>query len=148
MDGAVYAARLVYERPRCRLPQRHTISAPTNAFRMAHFYDPDAPFRDNRIVLQIDTSLQGLRNFPKAVKIDLSSQFRKQMDRIQTIKLADLDSGDIPEERQLDLGMVCSMSIPIITICALVLLMIIVSLLNIVFFWMPLFKISLPKDSS
>ncbi len=148
MEGAVYVTRLVYERPRCRPPQRHTISAPTDSFRLAHFYDPDAPFRDNRIVLPIDTSLEGLRKFPKAVKMDLSSQLRKQMDRIQAIKLADLDSGDIPEEKQLDLGMVCSLSIPIITICALVLLMIIVSLLNIVFFWIPLFKICLPKGSS
>ena len=41
--------------------------------------------------------------------------------------------------------MICSLSIPIITICALILLMIIVSLLNIVFFWVPLFKICLPK---
>ena len=41
--------------------------------------------------------------------------------------------------------MICSLSIPIITICALILLMIIVSILNIVFFWMPLFKICLPK---
>lgn len=148
MEGAVYVARLVYERPRCRPPQRHTISVPTEAFRLAHFYDSDAPFRDNRIVLPIDTSLQGLRKFPQAVKLDFSSQLRNQMDRIQAIKLADLDSGDIHAEKKLDLGMVCSLSIPIITICALVLLMIIVSLLNIVFFWIPLFKICLPKGSS
>ena len=77
--------------------------------------------------------------------MEISAQLRKQMDRIQAIKLADLDDGDIPEEKPLDLGMVCSLSIPIITICALMLLMIIVSLLNIVFFWMPLFKICLPK---
>jgi hypothetical protein len=41
-------------------------------------------------------------------------------------------------------GMVCSFSIPIITICALILLMIIVKLLDIVFFWMPFFQICLP----
>ena len=145
MTGAVYAIRFVYERPRCRLPDRHTVSEPSEPFRLAHFYDPDAPFRDHRIVLPIDTSLEGLRKFPRAVRMDLSSQLRKQMDRIQAIKLGDLDEGEIPDEQPLDLGMVCSMSIPIITICALVLLMIIVSLLNIVFFWIPLFKICLPK---
>lgn len=146
--GAVYVTRLVYERPRCRPPQRHVVSAASEPFRLAHFYDPDAPFRDNRIVLPIDTSLVGLRKFPKSVKMELSAQLRKQMERIQAIKLEDLDNGDIPEEKPLDLGMVCSMSIPIITICALVLLMIIVSLLNIVFFWVPLFKICLPKGST
>jgi hypothetical protein len=145
--GAVYAARFVYERPRCPGRQRLNISRPTEAFQLAHAYDPDAPFREHRVVLPIDTSLEGLRKFPQAVKMEISAQLRKQMDRIQAIKLADLDDGNIPEEKPLDLGMICSFSIPIITICALVLLMIIVSLLNIVFFWMPLFKICLPRAS-
>ena len=56
-------------------------------FRLAHFYDPDAPFRDNRIVLPVDTSLAGLRKFPKAVKMELSAQLRKQIERVQAIKL-------------------------------------------------------------
>jgi hypothetical protein len=145
--GGLYAIRLVYERPRCRPPDRLVLSEPCRPFRMAHFYDPDAPFRDHRIVLPIDTSLEGLRKFPQTVRMELSAQLRKQMDRVKAIKLADLDSGDIPDGRPLDLGMVCSLSIPIITICALVLLMIIVSLLNIVFFWLPLFKICLPKET-
>ncbi|MFD0449552.1 hypothetical protein ACFQZK_00535 [Rhodococcus aetherivorans] len=145
LDGAVYAARLVYERPHCPPSHRLTISAPTEAFQLAHFYDPDAPFRQNRIVLPVDTSLEGLRKFPRAVTIELSAQLRRQMERVQAIKLKDLDEGNIPGERPLDLGLVCSLSIPIITICALVLLMIIVSLLNIVFFWVPLFRFCLPK---
>ena len=144
-SGAVYVARFVYERPRCHPPLRLTISRPTEPFLLAHFYDPDAPFREHRVVLPVDTSLSGLRKFPRAVTLDVSAQLRKQVDRIQAIKLADLDNGDIPAEKPIDLGMVCSMSIPIITICALVLLMIIVSLLNIVFFWIPLFKICLPR---
>jgi hypothetical protein len=41
--------------------------------------------------------------------------------------------------------MVCQLSIPIITICALMLLMIIAQLLNLVFFWLPLFKICRPS---
>ena len=40
--------------------------------------------------------------------------------------------------------MICSFSIPIITICALIVLMIFVSLLNIVFWWLPFFRICLP----
>jgi hypothetical protein len=145
--GAVYAVRFVYERPRCPLNLRLTVSQPTRAFRLSHIYDPDAPYRDSRIVLPVDTSLEGLRKYPKAVRMEVSAQLRKQMERIQGIKMQDLDNGTIPPEPSLDLGMVCSLSIPIITICALVLLMIIVSLLNIVFFWLPLFKICLPKGS-
>ena len=120
-------ARFVYERPRCHPPLRLTISRPTEPFLLAHFYDPDAPFREHRVVLPVDTSLSGLRKFPRAVTLDVSAQLRKQVDRIQAIKLADLDNGDIPAEKPIDLGMVCSMSIPIITICALVPPMIIVS---------------------
>jgi hypothetical protein len=144
-DGAVYVARLVYERPRCAAPKRVTISEPTEPFKLAHFYDPDAPFRHNRIVLPVDTSFEGLRKFPRAVKMDLSAQLRRQVERVQAIKLQALDDGDVPGESPTDLGLVCSLSIPIITICALILLMIIVTLLNIVFFWVPLFKICLPK---
>ena len=60
---------------------------------------------------------------------------------------ADLDIGGMhpcPREGGPAAGMVCSMSIPIITICALLLLMIIVKLLDIVFYWMPFFQICLP----
>jgi hypothetical protein len=45
-------------------------------------------------------------------------------------------------------GLDCSgfmLSIPIITICALIVLMIFISLLNIVFWWLPFFKLCLPK---
>jgi hypothetical protein len=44
----------------------------------------------------------------------------------------------------MQLGMICSLSIPIITICALILLMIIVTLLDAIFFWMPYFIICFP----
>jgi hypothetical protein len=40
--------------------------------------------------------------------------------------------------------MICSLSIPIITICALILLMIIVSLLDFIFRWLPWFLICFP----
>ena len=40
--------------------------------------------------------------------------------------------------------MICSLSIPIITIVALILLMIFVKLLDIIFFWMPFFQVCLP----
>lgn len=43
-----------------------------------------------------------------------------------------------------DIDWICSFSIPIITICAFVLLSIVLSLLNIIFFWLPFVKICLP----
>jgi hypothetical protein len=44
----------------------------------------------------------------------------------------------------LSLGMICSLSIPIITLCALFLLMIMISLLDFIFRWMPYFIICFP----
>ena len=45
---------------------------------------------------------------------------------------------------EIGLGWLCSFSIPIITICAFILLNVVLSLLNLVFFWLPLVKICLP----
>ena len=42
------------------------------------------------------------------------------------------------------LGTICAVSIPIITICALILLMIMVALLDIIFQWMPFFILCFP----
>lgn len=42
------------------------------------------------------------------------------------------------------LGWLCSFSIPIITLCAFILLNVVLALLNLVFFWLPLVKICLP----
>ena len=50
----------------------------------------------------------------------------------------------VPDKGSCETGMMCSMSIPIITICALIFLTIIVSLLQIIFFWLPFFKVCFP----
>jgi len=61
----------------------------------------------------------------------------------------DLDVGDMQacskaNGDSLQLGMICSLSIPIITLCALILLLIMVSLLDIIFRWMPWFAVCFP----
>jgi hypothetical protein len=143
--GAVYAVRCVYERPRCRGAGRHpVVSARSRPFRLAGFFDPDAPVRPARITLPVDTSVAGLRAFPKAVSFLVSNQLRAQLDRVQGVKLEALDKGEIGEEGGLTLGMICSLSIPIITLCAFVLLLVIVFVLNIVFWWLPFFRICFP----
>jgi hypothetical protein len=52
---------------------------------------------------------------------------------------------DIPSGSSFDFGLICQLSIPIITICAFILLMIIVQLLNIIFQWIPYFILCLPR---
>lgn len=144
--GALHVVRCVYERPVCAGIHPPAVSAPSQAFQLAPFFDPDAPARPIRIQMPVDTSIKGLRKFPRAVSFLISDQLRKQMSRIEGIKLQDLDDGSVKGEGQFDLGMICSLSIPIITICALILLLVIVFVLNIVFWWIPFFRICLPLN--
>lgn len=139
--NAVYVVRCLYERPQCRPAERHQLSRPSRPFRLAAFHEPDAPYRPVRIAFPVDTSPGGLRRFPKNVSMVLSSELRKQMERATPKTLR---NGDVGTPPAISFGMICQLSIPIITICALILLMIIVQILNIVFFWLPLFKICLP----
>jgi hypothetical protein len=55
-----------------------------------------------------------------------------------------LTNGDIGNGTSIGIGWICSFSIPIITICAFILLFVIVIALNLVFFWLPFFRICLP----
>jgi hypothetical protein len=141
----LYVIRCVFERAACAAFHDPVVSRPSRPFSLAAFFDPEAPARPVRIRMPVDTSLKGLARFPKGVSILLSNKLRQQMAQAQAAGLKGLTDGDPgPEGPAFDLGMICSFSIPIITICALILLMIIVQLLNIVFWWLPLFRICLP----
>jgi hypothetical protein len=137
----VYVTRLLLERPRCAPAERLRLSAPSRSFRLAGFHDPDAPARPVRIVMPVDTSPGGLRRFPRNVSVVLSNELRRQLDRVTEDTLR---TGDPADPSPISFGMVCQLSIPIISICALALLMVLVVILNIVFFWIPLFKVCLP----
>lgn len=143
-EDATYVVRCVYRRGNCDRHADPVVSEPSRPFRLASFFDSDAPIRPIHIRMPADTSLEGFRNSPKGVSIQLSKELRKQMQRAQAAGMENLILKNIPGGKSFDLGVICSFSIPIITICALILLMIIVSLLNIVFFWLPYLRICLP----
>jgi hypothetical protein len=92
--------------------------------------------------LPLDTSIAALRKSPKNVRMMISRELRQQMSRVRDAKK--VLEGKLADEQAIDLGVICSFSIPIITIAALMALMIIIGLLNIVFFWMPFLRICLP----
>jgi hypothetical protein len=52
--------------------------------------------------------------------------------------------GPCKDDSGASLGMICTLSIPIITICALVLLFVIVLLLDFIFRWIPFFIMCFP----
>ncbi len=145
-DGAYYIVRYHYYRPNCRADHRLTSSAPSAVFQLAGYFDADAPYRPIRIRLPGGTDLKDLRKFPKAVSVMMSDNLRRQMQRFQGKKASDVEDGSLNQEGGFSLGMICSLSIPIITIVAMMLLLIFVFVLNIVFFWIPFFKICLPLN--
>ncbi len=161
-----FLIRCVFDRPECGPLDPPLLSEPTRAFQMAGFFDPDAPARPIRIALPLDTSPAGLRKFDKNTAFMISDMLCGQIDRMKGLTLGDLvlsvlpwpfhkslsvpDGGPCTTSGGIEVGMICSLSIPIITICALLLLMIIVSLLDIIFRWIPffIFCFPLPKFSS
>jgi hypothetical protein len=143
-DGALYWLRFIYERPACTAFHDPVVSDPSRPFRLGAFFDPDAPARPLVIRMPFDTSPKGLRRFPKGVAMLMSPKLRRQLERVKNQKLSDLDEGKVGGEPSWGIGMICSLSIPIITLCAFIVLMIFLQLLNIVFWWMAFFKICLP----
>jgi hypothetical protein len=157
----LFVIRFVYERPLCGPLEPPEVSKPTVPFEMAGYFDPDAPARPIRISLPLDTSPAGLRKFDKNTAFAISDVLCGQMQRLRSLTFGDLVLSVLPwpfhkdlsasspdagacKTGGLEIGMICSISIPIITICALLLLIIIVSLLDIVFRWMPYFFICFP----
>jgi hypothetical protein len=158
-DG-LYVIRTIFERPDCGPLNPAIVSEESRSFRLAGFFDPDAPARPIRIGLPLDVSPGGLRKFDKNTAFIMSDMLCGQVKRLKSMTFGDLvrsvlpwpfhkglsDAGGEPckDSRGLDIGMICSLSIPIITICALILLMIIVNLLDIIFRWIPYFILCFP----
>lgn len=138
-----YLLRCVYERPHCGPLRPPVVSDPSASFSLASYFDFDAPSRPIRIALPVDTSLAGLRKFRKNVAFVISDKLHAQMDSAADLKKA-LDGSLATHDAGGGLGTICSFSIPIITICALIVLLMFVILLNLVFWWMPLLRICLP----
>jgi hypothetical protein len=136
-----FVARCVYRRPRCGPVVAPLVSDPSVPFQLASYFDADAPARPLTVVLPIDTTPAGLRKADKGVAFVISQELSRQMNRVTGLK--QLMDGEVADPG-LGIGFICSLSIPIITICAFLVLMIFIQLLNIVFWWLPFFKICFP----
>lgn len=155
-----FVIRCVYERPECGPLQDTVVGSPTRAFQLAAFFDPDAPARPVRIGLPVDTTPAGLRKFDKNAVFMISDILCGQISRMKGITFGDLvrqvlpwplhkdlslpEKGPCKQSDGLSLGMMCSLSIPIVTLCALILLMIMVNLLDFIFRWLPWFIVCFP----
>jgi len=158
-DQGWFTVRFVYLNADCGPLHPPLLSAPTQRFQLAGFFDPDAPARPIRITLPRDTSPAGLRRHSRGTAFVISDLLCGQIQRAKGMGLGDLVRSVLPwplhkdldqgaagvcKGGGLDIGMICSLSIPIITICALILLMIMVSLLDLIFRWLPYLIICFP----
>jgi hypothetical protein len=141
-SGARYLVRCVYERPQCGMFAPDAVSAPSEPFELAGYFDVDAPARSITIAMPLGTTIKDLRQARKSVNLMLGKELRAQMNRVASLK--DALDGKFADGKSVDVGLICSFSIPIITICALLVLMIFISLLNIIFWWMPFLRICFP----
>ena len=159
-DAGWFTMRCVYIRCDCGPQNRVVMSAPSQQFQLANFFDSDAPARAIRITLPLDTTPAGMRKHNKNTAFMISDVLCGQIQRAKGLGLVDLVLSVLPwpfhkkldvggvgpckNSTEANIGMICSLSIPIITICALILLMIIVSLLDFIFRWMPWFITCFP----
>ena len=159
-DVGWFVVRYVYIKRECGLLHPPTLSERTQRFQLASFFDSDAPARPIRISLPMDTTPAGIRKHSKNTAFIISDVLCGQIQRAKGLGLVDLvrsvlpwplhkdlelgDGGACKNDNNLNIGMICSLSIPIITICALILLMIIISLLDFIFRWLPYFIICFP----
>ncbi len=156
-----FVVRCVYERPNCGPLFPALVSAPTQPFQLAPFFDPDAPARPVRIPMPLDISPAGLRKYQKNTGFVISDMLCGKIKKIRQLSLGDLvlsvlpwpfhkdlpdmdKSGPCKDGGGVGLGMVCSLSIPIVTLCALILMMIVVALFDLVFRWIPYLFTCLP----
>jgi len=130
--------RIKSDMPGC--PAKLVWSKPSDPFRIAAWHEsagrtqPPVPLPD-----PTDP------NFRKSAKPNCSFAVPAGlMNAIQGSSLSGLTAGSGPPTGGLQLNWICSFSIPFITICAFFVLNIFLTLLNIVFFWLPFIKICIP----
>jgi hypothetical protein len=70
------------------------------------------------------------------------------MNTMQASRLSELTAGSPNLSQKIQLNWICGFSIPLITICAFFVLNIFLTLLNLVFFWLPFIKICIPFPGS
>lgn len=155
-----FVLRFVHVRCDCGPLSATVISDASERFELAGFFDPDAPIRPLRIALPFDTTPGGLRKFSRGSAFIASDILCGQIKKIRELGFVDLVLSVLPWPFHKDLkvaeedgpcgdgpdrfGMICSLSIPIITIVAFVLLIVIAAVLDLIFRWLPFLLFCFP----
>jgi hypothetical protein len=155
-DPGLFVVRMVHMNADCGPLHPPTLSAGTERFHLASFFDPDAPVRPVTITLPSDTTPAGLRKHGRGTAFVMSDLLCGQVQRAKGLGFVDLvlqvlpwpfhksikkkvggKTGGCKSGSGVEMGMICSLSIPIITLCAMILLICIVMLLDFIFRWVP-----------
>jgi hypothetical protein len=112
---------------------------PTEAFEIVPWYESSdvAP----TVIELPDVTRDELKKLKPNVAFKVPESLQKIMDNLNLKGLMD---GEEPTKSTWGFGMICGFSIPLITICAFIVLQIFIGLLNLVFWWSAFIKICIP----
>lgn len=138
--AAQYVVRaFVRLKPECGCPARIVWSASTEPFVIAPWYEGSgAP------PVRISLPDVSDRNLLRSLKPNVSFAVPAALQNLLSGNPKDLLEGKKPPDAGITIGWICSFSIPIITICAFIMLSIILGLLDLIFRWMAFIKICIP----
>ena len=128
--------------------KEHIVWAGTNArsqiFRVAAPFDPNAS-RPSLIQMPSLSDLKG--GLARGVSMITPPDTFNLLNALNLKKGVSEDVLPSGPSTSIGIQWICSFSLPVITLVAMILLMIVISLLNIVFFWLPFVRICLPFPS-
>ncbi|MDO9437337.1 hypothetical protein [Hydrogenophaga sp.] len=138
--AAQYVVRaFVRLKPECGCPARIVWSASTEPFVIAPWFEGSGapPVRINLPDISD-------RNLLRSLKPNVSFAVPAALQNLLSGNPKDLMEGKKPPDAGITIGWICSFSIPIITICAFIVLSIFLSLFDLIFRWMAFIKICIP----
>lgn len=120
-------------------PAKTLWTEPTEAFEIVPWYESSdvAP----TVVELPDVTRESLKKLKPNVAFKVPESLQKIMDNLNIKGLMD---GEEPAKSSWGFGMICSFSIPLITICAFIVLQIFIGLLNLAFWWSAYIRICIP----
>lgn len=119
-------------------PCRTVWGAPSEVFEIVPWYESGGQPPVSVTLPALDK--KALSKLKPNVAFTVPPSLRKTLEKLDMNKLLDGSH----EEGAGSFGMICGFSIPIITLCAFIVLQIFLVLLHIVFFWLPFVRICIP----
>jgi hypothetical protein len=141
--GATYVARAFVRVKGCdECPPELIWSAPTAPFTIVPWFEPSGapPVR----VQLPEARPESFAKLKPNVAFTVPASLQSVLAGLKVKKPLDVEKGDV----NLSMDWLCGFNIPIITLCAFIVLSIFLSLLNIIFWWLPLVKICIPIPKS